>query len=397
MTASRTVALVVPSAGGGIAAHARSLLGRLPGFGWQVRLCAPPAVLGQLLGSRLTVPDGVALVAVRLPAGALAGAVDPRGPGDLRAALRGVDAVDAQGLRAAMAVLRAVGPPGPPGAPGPPGPPGARGRSRGRVPAVVVTLHNPPPARGATGSLGSLLHRQVVRGAVLVLAASEDLLAGAVAAGARRARLLEVGAPAAPAADPVRTRELRGLLDPDGRGLLITAGRLAPQKDQTLVLDALTRLAPARRPVFAIAGDGPLRTVLAAGAAARRLPLLLLGDRRDVPELLGAATAAVLCSRWEARSLFAQEALRAGVPTVLTDVGGLPGLVGDAAVLVAPRDAVALAGALDAVLHDDVLRARLAAAGPRRAAGWPTEDDTAAAVASALDRVRLLAWDSVER
>lgn len=382
----RTVALVVPGAAGGIAAHARSLLGRLPALGWQVRLCAPPAVLGQLLAPGNTVPVGVELVALRSAANALTGVVDPRGAADLRAALAGVDAVDAQGLRAATAVLGAVGPRSAPW------------RIRGpSTPAVVVTLHNPPPGRGATGLLGAAAHRRVVRGATLVLAASDDLLAAAAAAGARRPVLLAVGAPTTRPADPARARELRELLDPEGRGLLLTAGRLAPQKDHALVLTALSRLAPGRRPVFAIAGDGPLRAALAAAATALRLSVRLLGERRDLPDLLGAATAAVLSSRWEARSLFAQEALRAGVPAVVTDVGGLPGLVGDGAVLVAPGDAAALAAALDAVLHDESLRARLAVAGPRRAATWPGEDDTALAVAAALDRAQLLVWDSVER
>jgi glycosyltransferase involved in cell wall biosynthesis len=66
-------------------------------------------------------------------------------------------------------------------------------------------------------------------------------------------------------------------------------------------------------------------------------------------------------------------------------------------VLVVGRDPADLAAALDGVLHDDALRSRLAAAGPARAATWPTEQDTAAAVAAALGRVLLLAWDSVER
>ena len=44
----------------------------------------------------------------------------------------------------------------------------------------------------------------------------------------------------------------------------------------------------------------------------------------------------VVSSRWEARSLVVQEAMRAGVPVVATAVGGIPELVGDAAVLVAP-------------------------------------------------------------
>jgi glycosyltransferase involved in cell wall biosynthesis len=101
-----------------------------------------------------------------------------------------------------------------------------------------------------------------------------------------------------------------------------------------------------------------------------------------VADLLAAADVVVLPSVWEARSLTAQEALRAGRPLVATAVGGLPDLVRDGALLVPPGDPTALAAAVRSLLVDPAAAAALAARGAQVAAGWPTEDDTAAQVAA---------------
>jgi glycosyltransferase involved in cell wall biosynthesis len=72
---------------------------------------------------------------------------------------------------------------------------------------------------------------------------------------------------------------------------------------------------------------------------------------------------------------------------VATAVGGLPELVGDAAVLVPPGRVDALGEALTQLLDDPALRTEFARRGSARAAGWPTESDTLAVVAAAYDRV----------
>jgi glycosyltransferase involved in cell wall biosynthesis len=61
------------------------------------------------------------------------------------------------------------------------------------------------------------------------------------------------------------------------------------------------------------------------------------------------------------------EAMAAGVPVVASSAGAVPEIVGDAAVLVAPRDVDALAAALAAVLGDADARAALAQKGRCRA------------------------------
>jgi glycosyltransferase involved in cell wall biosynthesis len=187
--------------------------------------------------------------------------------------------------------------------------------------------------------------------------------------------------PLAPAEQP-RPDVRRALgLDDDRRALVVAVGRLHPQKGYDVLLDAVAawtadgRLRPA--PLVVIAGDGPLHDELAARIDAEQLPVTLLGRRSDVADLLGAADVCVLPSVWEARSLTAQEALRAGTPLVATAVGGIPELVGDAAELVPPGDADALAEAVTAVLSDPERTRRLCAAGPRQAAGWPDEAATA--------------------
>ncbi|MEV4728353.1 glycosyltransferase, partial [Micromonospora humida] len=117
-----------------------------------------------------------------------------------------------------------------------------------------------------------------------------------------------------------------------------------------------------------------------ARISAARAPVTLLGHRTDVADLLAGADLAVVTSDWEARQLFAQEALRAGVPLVATAVGGLPELVGDGALLVPPGDVDAVDAAVRSLLDDPSLRADLAKRGATRAATWPTEADTVAAL-----------------
>ncbi len=81
-----------------------------------------------------------------------------------------------------------------------------------------------------------------------------------------------------------------------------------------------------------------------------------------------------------------QEALRAGAAIVATRVGGIPDLVGDAAVLVSPGDPSALAAAVSAILTDPALAARLRAAAARRAGDLPTPDDAVTAAVAAYAR-----------
>lgn len=294
------------------------------------------------------------------------GPVGPRALPRLLAAARQVEIVHAHGLRAALAAAAVLG------------------RSRPRRPPLVVTWHNVAPTTGWRRGIGALLERTVARRAEVTLAASTDLAERARMAGARDVRCCPVAAPALTA--PRRDREtVRAELGAVDRPLVLAVGRLAAQKDYPLLLDAAVLLAgrdPA--PLVVIAGDGPLRGALTRRITSGQLPVRLLGARDDVADLLAAADVVVLTSRWEARPLVAQEAMAAGVPLVATAVGGVPDLVGDAALLVGPRQGVDVAGrfaaAVSRVLDSPQLAAKLAERGRRRAAGWPGESDTVDAV-----------------
>ena len=65
-----------------------------------------------------------------------------------------------------------------------------------------------------------------------------------------------------------------------------------------------------------------------------------------MPALLDAADAFVLGSAWEGMPLVVGEAMAMQKPVVATDVGGVRELIGDAGVLVPPKDSAALADAM---------------------------------------------------
>jgi glycosyltransferase involved in cell wall biosynthesis len=354
----RRVAEVLATSTGGVGTHVRAVLPALLAAGADVAVCGPAAT-EQLFGFTAT---GAGFTPVGISAG-LAPAADARAVAALHRATAGTDLVHAHGLRAGLVAAAAR-------------------RLGDRRRALVLTLHNALPDGG--GPLRRVLRtaeRATIRGADLVLAASGDLAENAWRQGARDVRVAPVSAPPLP--PPGRpAADVRAELGvPDGRPLVVAVGRLHPQKGYDVLLDAAARWATDARlpvpPLVAVAGDGPLHQELAARIAAERLPVSLLGRRTDVADLLAAADLCVLPSRWEARSLTAQEALRSGTPLVATRTGGLPELLGDAAELVPVGDAAALAEAVTGLLTDAGRARRLAEAGTRQAATWPDEAATA--------------------
>ena len=350
--AGRRVVEVLATSAGGVGTHVRALLPVVRGAGADVGVCGAPAT-EELFGFTAT---GADFTPVGISNG-LAPVADARAVVALRRALAGADLVHAHGLRAGLVAATALRLPGP------------------RRPPLVLTLHNAlQEGGGRLRGVMRALERVTVRGADLVLAVSSDLAANARSAGARDVRVFPALAPPLPPAERDRAEVRADLGVPDGRPLVVAVGRLHPQKGYDVLLDAVGRWAGRpSAPLFAVAGDGPLHDELAARIAAERLPVVLLGRRSDVADLLGAADVCVLPSRWEGSPFTAQEALRAGTPLVSTRAGGIPDLVGEGAELVPVGDAGALAEALERVLTDPAHAAALAEAGRRQAAGWPDE------------------------
>jgi glycosyltransferase involved in cell wall biosynthesis len=342
----------------GSSAHVRSLAEGLVARGVRVTVCAP------VEADRAYDFTGVGAEHVHVPRSS-----DPVAVAALRTACANADLVHAHGLHASFRAVLALS---------------------GRRTPLVVTWHSRAWAEGPRAHLLRVLERRVVRTAAVVLGTSSDLVDRARETGARDARLGAVGLPGQrrPAVpDPLRPKVLAEL-GATGRPLLLAVGSLERHRGYDVLLDAARAwrdLDPV--PLVVIAGEGPLRPELQRRIEDEDLPVRLVGHRDDVPQLLAAADLALLTSRWESRSVLAQEALYARVPLVATRVGGIPDLVGDAAELVPYGDPEALAATVVRLLADPERREELAAAGQRQAASWPTEDETVAQVLSVYDEL----------
>jgi len=253
-------------------------------------------------------------------------------------------------------------------------------------PALVVTLHNLPVGPRRVQLVAGALERVVARGADVVLGVSGDLVARAEQRGARSAGRALVPAPARPRS-PNRGAVARVGADiglgPDV-AVLLTVGRLAPQKGLELLTEAAGLLqADEKVGSFAwlVVGDGPRRSDLEDRVAHQQLPVHVLGRRDDVAELMAAAELVVSTSTWEGQPLVVQEALQAEAAIVATDVGGTGEVAGPAARLT-EATGPAIAAAVAELLTDDTARQQLRAAARQRAVELPTPGDVVAQLRS---------------
>lgn len=146
--------------------------------------------------------------------------------------------------------------------------------------------------------------------------------------------------------DPALRADARQRLFPDpGARLLLSAGRLAEQKNHAALLNAFASLVPDFPDIeLWIAGDGPLRGPLERQIAGLGLEgrVILLGARQDVPDLMRAADVFVLSSRFEGFGLVVAEAMASGTPVVATDAGGVAEVMDGLGFLVPVGDEAAL-------------------------------------------------------
>jgi len=156
---------------------------------------------------------------------------------------------------------------------------------------------------------------------------------------------------------------------PPGRPVILSVGRLSPEKRADVLLHAAARLT--WDALLAVAGSGP--DAAALRALARRLGLAgrvrFLGHvpGADLPGLYRLADVFAIASPAELQSLATMEAMASGRPVVAVDACALPELVshGRTGFLARPGDSTGLAAYLDILLADTARRADMAVAARR--------------------------------
>ncbi len=190
-----------------------------------------------------------------------------------------------------------------------------------------------------------------------------------------------------------RPSDDRAMRPIDGPIRLLSVGTVTPRKGHQVLVRALGQLADLSWTCGIVGSlDRAPKTVAEVRALIDRHRLggriALVGEVRDPAPFYREADIFVLPSRYEGYGMVFAEAIAHGLPIVSTDAGAIPEVVPRAArILVPVDDADALAVALRRLITEPALRLRLADGALRAADALPRWTDTAAKVASALDRI----------
>jgi glycosyltransferase involved in cell wall biosynthesis len=240
--------------------------------------------------------------------------------------------------------------------------------------AVVNTVHCEPASimtvkTGVSARVELLLRRwldrRLARRTDAIVAVSEAVALALETGGIPRGKItvihsgIEMPAQACPSSPPTH--------DPPVVGAVC---RLDPVKglDDLIAAAAILREKKVNARVQ-MHGEGPAKGVLEALIAKHSLQetVALAGAMADRDALFAGLDVCVSASRSEGLNLSLIDAMARGVPVVATDVGGQLEVVdrGRVGLLVPPRDPATLAEAIEQLLYDASLRARLSAQGCR--------------------------------
>jgi glycosyltransferase involved in cell wall biosynthesis len=162
---------------------------------------------------------------------------------------------------------------------------------------------------------------------------------------------------------------------------ILFVGLLKPHKNVQALLRAFALLPEQVRASHQLVIAGKLDTCY---PALRQLSQdLRLSDRvvftgyvtdEELRALYAGAKVFVLPSLNEGYGLPVLEAMAYGVPVVVSNISSLPEVVGDAGILIDPRDDQSIAKALEGLLFDDELRKTLGERGRKRAHSFSTKE-----------------------
>jgi glycosyltransferase involved in cell wall biosynthesis len=165
--------------------------------------------------------------------------------------------------------------------------------------------------------------------------------------------------------------------------VILAVGALTDQKNHEVLIRALADVPAA---TLVIAGDGPRRASLEALAATTGAHVRVLGHIApdEVYALYGAADLYVMPSRAEGRSLALLDAVSAGLPVVLSDIGQNIEVMGDAAQYCAIDDVACWHDRLATLTHDPAALAALRSAANAHDIG--NVDDVVDAYVACIER-----------
>lgn len=159
-----------------------------------------------------------------------------------------------------------------------------------------------------------------------------------------------------PSDDDFRTR-IRREFDAENKFLILTTGRLHPEKGYPYLFKAVAKLREkVKKPfVWIIAGKGIFENEFRQQVTDLGCNdvIKFIGFRKDIPDLMSAADVFVLPSVAEAFGVVFAEAIYLGTPIVATKIGGIPEIVTDGVdgILIPPADSEALANTLADLLN----------------------------------------------
>ncbi len=169
-------------------------------------------------------------------------------------------------------------------------------------------------------------------------------------------------------------RQKYGLGD---RSFILSLGTIQPRKNYRRLIQAFAKI---DRSFSLVIGGGKgwkyenILAEVARQGLEKRVHFLGFVADADLPALYNAASLFVLPSLYEGFGLPLLEAMSCGTPVIASNRSAMPEVVGQAGLLVDPRDTPAIAAAISKVLADPNLQQRLSQAGLIQAARFSWAD-----------------------
>jgi glycosyltransferase involved in cell wall biosynthesis len=243
------------------------------------------------------------------------------------------------------------------------------------VSRCVVSVHHPTPWH-INGLKKRLLTRMASWLAHDVTTFSHATASVLRQAGVRNShlRLIPCGV-VPPSSTPPRDAAREAIGVPASAVVIGFLARHVQHKRLDLLIDAIAML-QRDDVILLVAGTGPERRRW-EDLAAQRLPFraIFTGQVEETDSFYAACDIFALPSELEGFGLVYIEAAFHGVPSVGTNVGGIPDAIvdGETGILVPPGDVLALRAALDRMIRDSNQRSRMGQAARRRALAELTE------------------------